>query len=200
MENKKKGELSKEFWYFFIGFCCLFIIVLAVGFAVFANREDEVLEKEKSGGNIVLNYTNNISGLKIINATPTTDAIGIKNNEDGQYFDFSIDTKLDNPPSIEYEIAAIKDSTISTISNDDIKIYLEKENSGSFTKVFGPAKFSAIKENTKLGSPEGSMVLTHSKIKKSGTENYRLRMWLSDKSVLTSGNYGIEIVVNGKAK
>ena len=200
MENKKKGELSKEFWYFFIGFCCLFIIVLAVGFAVFANREDEVLEKEKSGGNIVLNYTNNISGLKIINATPTTDAIGIKNNEDGQYFDFSIDTKLDNAPSIEYEIAAIKDSTISTISNDDIKIYLEKENSGSFTKVFGPAKFSAIKENTKLGSPEGSMVLTHSKIKKSGTENYRLRMWLSDKSVLTSGNYGIEIVVNGKAK
>lgn len=200
MENKKKGELSKEFWYFFIGFCCLFIIVLAVGFAVFANREDEVLEKEESGGNIVLNYTNNISGLKIINATPTTDAIGIKNNEDGQYFDFSIDTKLDNAPSIEYEIAAIKDSTISTISNDDIKIYLEKENSGSFTKVFGPAKFSAIKESTKLGSPEGSMVLTHSKIKKSGTENYRLRMWLSDKSVLTSGNYGIEIVVNGKAK
>ena len=31
-------------------------------------------------------------------------------------------------------------------------------------------------------------------------ENYRLRMWLSNKSVTKDGNYKVEVVVNGKAK
>ena len=36
-----------------------------------------------------------------------------------------IDVKLDNAPSVEYEISAVKDKSKSTIADSDIKIYLE---------------------------------------------------------------------------
>ena len=200
MKNKKGNELSKEFWYIFIAICVFLIIFVAVGFGIFSNKKDEVIEKNENGGNITLNYTNNITGLSIKDVSPITDTIGMKKSEDGDYFDFSINVDLDNATSIEYEISAIKDEKNSTISDDDIRIYLEREESGTYTKVFGPDKFSPLKKDSSIGSQTGSMILASVIKKKSTVDNYRLRMWLSDKSLIATGNYSVEIVVNGKAK
>ena len=198
MEENK--EVIPKFLVFILCICVVLIILIAVGFAVFVNRKPEVVENEENGANIVLNYSTDVNGLEIKDATPTTDTVAIKKNEDGDYFDFSIDVKLDNAPSIEYEISVIKDKKNSTIADDDIRIYLEKENSGTYTKVFGPDKYKALKKKDKFGSPVGSMVLTKIKKTNTSTDNYRLRMWMSDKSVTQTGNYSIEIVVNAIAK
>lgn len=198
MENKK--ELSKNFWYMIIGICSLLIVIIIIAFVVFANRKPEVVEKNENGANIVLNYSSDVSGLKLTELTPTTDAVGMKNSNEDEYFDFSVEVALDNARGVEYEISAIKDTKNSNISDDDIKIYLEKEKSGTYTKVFGPEKFKPLKKKTEIGSEKGSMVLTKTKKTNSIADNYRLRVWLSDKSNTPSGNYSIKIVVNGKAK
>ncbi len=200
--DKKGLELSKTFWIVLIGICLLFIILIAIGFIAFSHRKEEVIENEENGGKITLNYTNNITGLSLKDIIPTTDSVAIKELKDGKYFDFFIDIDLKKASSIEYEISAIKDDDPknSSISDDDIRIYLEKEKSGTYTKVFGPSKYIPIKKTTELGSPAGSMVLVHSKAIQSSKDNYRLRMWLSDKSVMEKGNYSVDIVVNGHAK
>lgn len=198
MENKK--ELSKNFWYMIIGICSLLIIMIIIAFVVFANRKPEVLEKNENGANIVLNYSSDVSGLKLTDLTPTTDAVGMKNLKDDEYFDFSVEVALDNARDVEYEVSVIKDSKNSNISDDDIKIYLEKEKSGTYTKVFGPDKFKPLKKKTAIGSEKGSMVLIKTKKTNSIADNYRLRVWLSDKSNTPSGNYSIEVAINGKAK
>lgn len=200
MVKNKDEELSKKFWILFIGLCIVFISIMAGGFVLFANREEEVIEKNENGGQITLNYTNNITGLNLKNIVPITDAVAMKELADGQYFDFFIDVNLKKAKYIEYEISVIKDSKESTISNDDIRIYLEKEQSGTYSQVFGPSKYVPIKEETELGSEKGSMILVKSKAKKSSKDNYRLRMWLSDKSLLSNGDYSIDVVVNGVAK
>lgn len=200
MENKKSEEISKKFWYLIGLIALILVIVVTVGFIIYANRKPEVIDKKVKGGSIVLNYTDNITGLSLKNIKPTTDAIGMKNEKDGEYFDFSIDIELNKAKEIDYELAVVKDDSLSTISDDDIKIYLEKEDSGTYNKVFGPESYEKIKKDTKLGSPEGSMVLLKEKRKKDVKENYRLRMWLSDKSVTKQGNYGVEVIVNGIAK
>lgn len=199
MENKKSGELSRNFWYALLGICLVLIIFVGIIFFLFANREEEVTEKKVKGGNIVLNYTNNITGLNLTQITPTEDSVGMKNDKEGQYFDFSVDIDVDEANSIEYEIAVIKNERISTLSDDDIKIYLEKEESGTYNKVFGPSVYNPLKKDTKLGSPEGSMVLVKEKTTKSLKDNYRLRLWLSSSSVVQTGNYSVEVVINGKA-
>ncbi len=200
MENKKSGELSRNFWIVLMSVCLVLVIFVGVIFFLFANREEEVIEKKLNGGNILLNYTNDITGLSISKATPVTDAIGMKNDKEGQYFDFSIDIEKNEAKTIDYEIAVIKNETASTISDDDIRIYLEKEDSGTYTKVFGPAPYEPLEKDTKLGSPDGSMVVIKDSTTKSLKENYRLRMWLSNKSLLKNGNYSVEVVVNGHAK
>lgn len=200
MGSIKDNKLSKKFWILLITISLVIIIIIAVGFYLFANREEEVIEKNVDGGQITLNYTNNITGLSLKNIVPTTDAVSMKDLTENNYFDFYIDVDLKKAKCIEYEIAAIKDSKKSTISNDDIRIYLEKEKSGTYTKVLGPSKYIPIKEDTKLGSEKGSMILVQSKANKSSKDSYRLRMWLSDTSLLPNGDYSVDVVVNGIAK
>lgn len=197
---KENKEEIPKFLILELSLCIAFVVIVAIGIAVFANREEKVIYKKENGANIVLNYSSDVNGLSIKNATPTTDVIGLQKSEDGEYFDFSIDIDLDNAPSLEYEISAVKDKVNSTISDDDIKIYLEKEKSGTYTKVFGPSKYTPLKKKDKFGTEAGSMVLLTTKKTNTSTDNYRLRMWLSDKSVTTNGNYSIEIVVNAIAK
>ena len=199
MENKK-GELSKNFWYVVIGLCTVLLIFLIVGFVIYKNRKPEVIDKKVTGGSVVLNYVDNVTGLTLKDMTPTTDAIGMKKDKEEEYFDFSIDTEISEAKEIEYELAVVKDKSLSTISDDDIKIYLEKEDSGTYNMVFGPESYKPIKKDSKLGSPEGSMILLKEKKKKDSKENYRLRIWLSDKSLTPKGNYSVEVILNGKAK
>ena len=86
--------------------------------------------------------------------------------------------------------------------NHYIKIYLEKENSGSYSKIFGPSKFKGISKTSDLGTPKGSMVLAKVTNKKSIIENYRLKVWLS--STASPGtipqNYSIDINLVGDAE
>ncbi len=195
-----KQEISKKFWIILLSVCLFLIIVVAIAFAAFSNRKPVVLEKEEDGGNVVLNYSSDVSGLRLLNAVPTTDAIAMKKMDEGEFFDFSVDVLLNEAPSIEYEISIKKDLNYSTISDDDIRIYLEQEKSGTYSNVFGPDKYTALKQASSLGTKSGSMVLLKVKRKKSTTDHYRLRVWLSDKSLVTSGNYSVEISVVGVAK
>jgi len=191
---KEKKELTKKFWWTMLVICVVLVALIGAGFAVYANSKRPVIYEEETGGNIVLNYTDDITGLKLDKVIPTADAVGMK--DDVNYFDFSVEVTLDNATFVDYEISVIKKSK-SSIADEDIRIYLEQEQSGSYVKVFGPETFVPIKEVTKKGSPVGSMVLYHVKRTKSLTDRYRLRIWLSDKSVVTNGTYELEVNVNG---
>ncbi len=178
----------------------LLIGLIVVGYIVFSLKGKDVIEEEENGADIILNYSSNISGLQIRNAEKIKDTDGMVDLTDGEYFDFSIETLLDNASNVEYEISIVKDIVNSTIPDEDIKIYLEKEKDGTYTKVFGPSKFTPLKKESELGSKKGSMALLNVKKTNSNTDNYRLRMWLSDKSELNSGSYSIDVEVNGIAK
>ena len=200
MKNKKGKELSAGFWIFIISLCVILTAVFTVSLIVFHNREPEVVEKEKDGGYVTLNYTSEANVLTILGAVPTADAVGMKNMAEGQYFDFSVDVDLQDAPQVEYEISIIRDKTVSTISDNDIRIYLEKEESGTYTKIFGPEKYTPAKNYSSVGSEPGSMVLTNVKKIKSGTDNYRLRIWLSEEALTTGGSYSVDIDIHADVK
>ena len=81
-----------------------------------------------------------------------------------------------------------------------LKVYLEKEDSGTYNSLIKPQVFKPLKENSELGSPKGSMVLTKVINKKSKIDNYRLRSWLSDSSILSDDTYSLEIILKARAK
>ena len=200
MGKSKKGlKFSKNFWIAVIAVCTFMTILITIAFIVFANRSPDVVEKEEPGGKVFLNYTSETNALTVVNAVPTTDAVGMKSNELGQYFDFSVDVDVNNAPKVEYEISVIKVDDVSTISDSDIRIYLEKEDSGTYVRLFGPEPYKPMKNYTSVGSELGSMVLANVKKIKSGSDNYRLRIWKADTAV-PGGDYSIEVDIHAVAK
>ena len=197
METKNS---RKAFILLMLSVSALLIGFVVIGWIIFSIKGKDVVEEEENGADIILNYSTNNSGLQIRNASKTKDEDGILNLKEGEYFDFSVEVLLDNASYVEYEISAVKDVVNSTTPNDDIKIYLEKEKDGTYTKVFGPDKFTPLKKESDLRSKKGTMPLIKVKKTNSNTDNYRLRMWISDKAQLDNGSYSIDVEVNGIAK
>ena len=183
-----------------ISIIVLFIIVLL--FIIFFNSPKKVITEKKVGGEVSISYTDKTSTLNVVNITPVEDGTAIKDLTGDNYFEFSVDTKVKGAKEVTYEISINKNEDKCTIKDEDIKIYLEKENSGSYARVFGPAKFSGINKKSKIGTPKGNMILTTVTNKKSITENYRLKIWLSSRvsSEAVNQNYSVDIILTGNAE
>ena len=200
MGKTKKGlNFSKNFWIAVIAVCTFMTVLITISFIAFVNRSPEIVEKEESGGKVFLNYVSETNALTVVNAIPTTDAVGMKNSEAGQYFDFSVDVNVDGASKVEYEISVIKVRETSTIADGDIRIYLEKEDSGTYMRLFGPEPYKPMKNYTSVGSELGSMVLANVKKIKSGTDNYRLRIWKAE-TAAPGGDYSIEVDIHAVGK
>lgn len=209
--NNKQSNSSKFILFSIILVTILVIMVIGLSFAVFKSAESsgELGGHNNDGGNgsnsnkaltaISMTYTEDTNGISIQDALPISDEVGKALSGKGEYFDFTISTKVSEGSSVTYEIAAIKDKE-STIDNDSVKLYLEKQVSGSYEQVVEPTVFEPVEKTSKIGSPKNSMVLYKVKRKKTGTDNYRLRMWLKeDTNVEMDQIYTVKINVYGKA-
>lgn len=196
---EKNNNLSKTFWIITLILCLLCIIGIGVGFWLYKKETNKEIIKDAIGGDVYLKFVGNTNGLTLLNASPMTDQLGALQDGENKYFDFSVEVDLDKAQYVEYEIAIKKDEAFSNIPDDEVKFYLEEENSGSFSKVFGPSTFKPLEEDSEFGTEEGNMVLYTVKKTSSGTTNYRLRMWMSETSEMLVGNYSVEVSINGKA-
>lgn len=197
--EKGSNKLSKTFWILTLILCILCIAGISIGFYFYKQETNKVIVKDELGGDVYLKYVGNTNGLTLLNASPMTDQLGALQDGDNKYFDFSVEVDLDEADFVEYEIAIVKDKSFSNIPDNEVKFYLEEENSGSFSKVFGPSEFKPLEEKTELGTDKGDMVLYTVKKADSGTINYRLRMWMAETSTMPVGNYSVEVSINGKA-
>ncbi len=200
-EDKKKESSSKLIVLisFISVFILLFLVILIVGYI---NKPSKVITEKKTGGEVNISYTDKNNTLTITGATPVEDSVAIKDLTGDNYFEFSVETKLDEASEVNYEISISKIVSKSTINDSDIKIYLEKENSGSYAKIIGPVPFKGISKKTDLGTKPGDMVLATVTNKKNTIENYRLKIWLSNTAAesTVSQDYSVEININGDAK
>lgn len=180
----------------------LLLLLLVIMIVAFYNKPKEVITNKKVGGEVNITYTDKSSTLNVVNLTPVEDSAAIKDLTGDNYFEFSVETKVQGAKEVNYEISITKNADKSTINDGDIKIYLEKENSGSYSKVFGPSKFKGISKASDLGTPKGSMVLAKVTNKKSIIENYRLKVWLSNTASpgTVPQNYSLDINLVGDAE
>lgn len=194
-----KNKISKGFWIITLLICI--ICISGIGFAFYLYKQETKREvfKEELGGDIYLKFVGNTNGLVLLNSSPMTNQFGMIQDEENKYFDFSVQIDLDKANYVEYEIALIKDNAFSNVPDNEVRFYLEEEVSGTYTKIFSPKEFTPLKEDSKLGTEKGDMILYTVKKESSGTTNYRLRMWIADTSTLLAGNYSVEVAINGVA-
>lgn len=173
--------------------------IIGLSFAVFSSSDGNKEYNTIATGKISMTYTEAVNGISITNAFLTTDEAGKKLSGDKQYFDFTVDTVIEGDAEIEYDIAAIKGSN-SSIDDDDIRLYLEQQKSGTYSSLMEPSKFISISKESKNGSPKNSMILATVKKNESEIDNYRLRMWLADSAQLDDNEQTFAVKINVYAK
>lgn len=197
-EKKKTKYLYGSIILLLIIVTILVLLTITVSFIVYKKALQDDNSNVITTSSVSMTYTEDNNGISITNALPTADDTGKKLNGDGEYFDFTVKTTIPNNTDISYEIAAIKNPK-STINDNNIRLYLEKQVSGSYVEVMKPTNFTPIKSKSNIGSPIGSMVLLNLKKNSSAVDNFRLRMWLDQDANVESGKtYMVKVNVYGR--
>ena len=199
---------SKKIFALLLLVTLLVVFVISFSFAVFIKTEEGV-DNTIESGEISMNYLEKTNGISIENAMPTSDTVGMKQLGENEYFDFTVNSKLVGDVKIVYEIAAIKDVN-STIPDNEIRLYLEQEKSGTYTKLMDPKNFTGEIKDTDIGTPKGAMVLKKVTIERDKNvtdkivkyvDNYRLKMWLGENASISDvRTYAVKVNVYGKTE
>ena len=198
MESKTK---TKNVVIFLVLLSVILVAVIGISFSSFFKKQEKNVKEIVKTGTVSMNYKSEVNGLQLVDLTPIADSVAKENRLEGSYFDFSVSSEFNDDTVVDYEIALIKDQS-STIPDEDVMVYLEKQSSGTYAKVKDSQPFTPIKKKTKLGSPAKSMILDKVSLSSNQVDNYRLRIWVKEGAVITDPNatYKVRVNVYGKAR
>ena len=196
--NKVDEKYSRRVLALLLLVSLLVILVISLSFTIYIREQKENTKHENNTNQIIMKYTEDTNGISIQNAVPLTDEVGKAQTNENEYFDFTVQAKVDSEKKIEYEIAIVKDKS-STIPDKDIKIYLEEQKNGTYVQSAEPTNFVPIKSKTDIGAPVGTMVLKKVHQSSSLSKNYRLKMWINKDAIIdTNNSYTVRVNVYGK--
>lgn len=205
--KKRKGILLPV-----IGIFGLIAIIAGVSVAIWNWSYSGTNANKISTGNISMSLLESTDVINITNAVPISDQTGMSLG-DGQKFDFAVTTSTSGAPgNISYKISITKQATsegYTTLSNDNVKIYLTTFDDTTETAVMSPTLISSIIASGDTGiltfdrGKEGYLIHNHTTAGQNKTTKYRLRIWVdqnvdaSNWNETTKLEYKLKIGVSG---
>ena len=204
------NSLSRQILLSILGIAILIVAVVGVSYAVFTTTIDGSKINVINTGTISMSFIESSNGISISNAMPISDEEGKLLIGNNNVFDFVVSSSIAGATILNYEIVAEKVLVDGEeLSDSDIKIYLEKLVNGEYVATditSTPKGFIKNGNISEIGSKEQEMTLHYDNFqnldgsKKSFSDNYRLRMWLSEDALIddVSRTFQIKINVYGK--
>lgn len=193
---------SKQVLLSVFGVALLIVAIVGISYAIFVFSAKSRVDNTVRSGGITFEYLEGDSVIDINDALPVSDEVGVKQTKS---FDFQISSAIRGNTTVFYEVRAKSLTVDNKIDNQYVKIYLEKKDGDDFSTVLFP---TAFKENhntslTNISVDTNTMLLYSGRFsgKKATTTNYsdefRLKMWLSDKYVIddVSRSFKIKVLV-----
>ena len=194
-----KQESNGKLIILIIALLILIFVVIGITIVTVTYTNESNSSNTITTGNLSLEFIEDTNGISITDAYPISDEVGKKLSDENQYFDFTVNATIDGIATINYEISASKTET-STLSDDSVKLYLEKKENGAYQEVMAPKTYTPISEDTALGTPSGNMILTTGSTSKSINESYRLKMWVNSNAEVTDikRTFSVQVAIYGK--
>lgn len=193
---------SKQVLLSVFGVALLIVAIVGISYAIFVFSAKSRVDNTVRSGGITFEYLEGDSVIDINDALPVSDEVGVKQTKS---FDFQVSSAIRGNTTVFYEVRAKSLTVDNKIDNQYIKIYLEKKDGDDFSMVLSPTTF---KENpntslTNISVDTNTMLLYSGRFsgKKATTTNYsdefRLKMWLSDKYLIddVSRSFKIKVLV-----
>ena len=193
---------SKQVLLSVFGVALLIVAIVGISYAIFVFSAKSRFDNTVRSGGITFEYLEGDSVIDINDALPVSDEVGVKQTKS---FDFQVSSAIRGNTTVFYEVRAKSLTVDNKIDNQYVKIYLEKKDGDDFSMVLSPTTF---KENpntslTNISVDTNTMLLYSGRFsgKKATTTNYsdefRLKMWLSDKYLIddVSRSFKIKVLV-----
>ena len=198
--NENSSNSSKQILISILGVAILIVAVVGISFAAFTYAKTGTTTNTITTGTITMGYTEPTNGINLTDALPITDTAGKALSGDNNTFDFTVTATIAGTTTINYAITAVKGDGC-TVADDGIKVYLTDQNDA---EVLAPTKVTALSKTASsnaAGAPADQYVLKTGTYTATGTDNYRLRMWVADDYVApaTSQKYILKVNVYGAA-
>lgn len=204
------NSLSRQILLSILGIAILIVALVGVSYAVFTTSVEGSKINVINTGTISMSFVESTNGISISNAMPISDDEGKRLVGDNNIFDFVVSSTIAGSTTVSYEIVAEKVAVNGIeLDNNDVKIYLEKLVNGEYVSTEITREPKGFVPNgivSEIGSYSHEMTLHYDSFqnvggnKKSFSDNYRLRMWVSDDAVIdeVSRTFQIKINVYGK--
>lgn len=200
--DKKDDEFRRKVIFSSLLIVLLIGLVVGFSFAVFYFKGIGQKKNTISTGELTFTYTEENNGITLTDALPVSDEIGKKmqgNDKENKYFDFSVSCKMSGRQNIQYEVYTTEVGVDNRLDPQYVKMYLT--DSTSDTAVNGYDKIVPTYSELKNSSiATNAKQLYVGKFSNSGTQSFRLRMWLSDNYQITSEAKQFKIKLNVLAK
>lgn len=201
---------SKQIILSIVGISILIIAFVGVSYAAYNSFISDSNSNMISTGTISLSFNNQSKSVSMNSMMPMSDEVGKNLTGDGNVYDFVVRTNLAPHTTLNYEISAEKLKTdTEMLSDDSVKLYLQKYDLNQYvdTPITSiPQYFNALTEDSFLGSKKGTMILysgtfsNTSDEAKDLSENFRLRMWVDQNTIIDSVSRNFNIKLNVTAK
>lgn len=201
---------SKQIILSIVGISILIIAFVGVSYAAYNSFISDSNSNMISTGTISLSFNNQSKSVSMNSMMPMSDEVGKNLTGDGNVYDFVVRTNLAPHTTLNYEISAVKLKTdTEMLSDDSVKLYLQKYDLNQYvdTPITSiPQHFNALTEDSFLGSKKGTMILysgtfsNTSDEAKDLSENFRLRMWVAQNTIIDSVSRNFNIKLNVTAK
>ena len=121
----------------------MILAIVGVSYAAFSYGKTGSKVNSITTGSITMTYTETDNTISLSGALPTTDKTGMVRLNDGEYFDFTVSSKIVGDVNINYEISA-KDITTSDrkIDGSNIKLYLTRLTDDGEEEIMTPRVYS----------------------------------------------------------
>ena len=176
----------------------LVLAVIGVSYAAFNYSKTGEKVNSITTGSITMTYTETDNTISLSGALPTTDETGKVRLKEGEYFDFTISSEIVGDVNINYEISAkdITDSGVRKIDGSNIKLYLTRLTDDGEEELMSPETYNEEESsNSYTGRPAGEMSLYTSSMNSSESNNYRLRMYVTEEYNPQGDGGGLEFSV-----
>ena len=195
--SKKDGRRVSNRAFVTILLGSLLFLTVGITYAAFNYARAGSKVNSLTTGTVTMTYNEGNNKISLTDAMPLKDCTGEKLTN---LFDFSVNAEIVGDFNISYEVTAKKDSN-STLSDNDVRLYLEKsETKDNYKVVFGPNPYKAIGEPDEFGATKDEMILDTGTVTKTSNYNYKLRMWVSENYKPTGDTkyFSVKVNVYGK--
>ena len=116
------------------------------------------------------------------NTYPMTDEIGKKLSGDGEYFEFTISTKIESNKikSLTYEITLTSIITTNTLDEKYVRVYLEEDGKAVSINKNEVNSFKSLPDSTLDLRKNDSKQLYKKTVSSGALHTYKFRMWVDE--------------------